>query len=461
MKINSIIDLVKDLDTSRQTKNLNKLLIRILLHLQVEFSLHYVWKYKLYTATPLITTEGRPVQVIDPGMQNTDAGPDFFNAKIKIDGTLWVGSVEIHDKSSDWLLHHHDTDKAYDCVILHITGFNDFQPVRTNGNPIPQMLLTVPENILRSIDWLLYREAALPCLDHITGIAPLHIACWMEALLSERLERKTHDIFLLLDAYQTDWNEVFYITLTRNFGFGVNNDAFERLAKSLPLRCIQKQRSSHSQIEAMLFGQAGMLEEENDDHYYRLLQREYDFLRHKFGLSPMEDFVFKNLRTRPVNFPYLKVAQLAALWVQYDTLFSAILEARSTGEIKKYFRIPPSGYWETHYHFRYASPRKEKTIGENALNILLINTVVPMLFAYGLHNKRPEYCERATRLLESIPPEKNTIVTTFYNAGITVRHAGDSQALIQLKREYCEKKKCLYCRIGFRMLKTTIGQKSV
>ena len=427
----------------------------------MERLLHYVWKYKLYTATPLITTEGRPVQVIDPGMQNTDAGPDFFNAKIKIDGTLWVGSVEIHDKSSDWLLHHHDTDKSYDCVILHIIGFNDFQPVRTNGNPIPQMLLTVPENILRSIDWLLYREAALPCLDHITGIAPLHIACWMEALLSERLERKTHDIFLLLDAYQTDWNEVFYITLTRNFGFGVNNDAFERLAKSLPLRCIQKQRSSHSQIEAMLFGQAGMLEEENDDHYYRLLQREYDFLRHKFSLSPMEDFVFKNLRTRPVNFPYLKVAQLAALWVRYDTLFSAILEARSTGEIKKYFRIPPSGYWETHYHFRYASPRKEKTIGENALNILLINTVVPMLFAYGLHNKRPEYCERATRLLESIPPEKNTIVTTFYNAGITVRHAGDSQALIQLKREYCEKKKCLYCRIGFRMLKTTIGQKSV
>lgn len=427
----------------------------------MERLLHYVWKYKLYTATPLITTEGRPVQVIDPGMQNTDAGPDFFNAKIKIDGTLWVGSVEIHDKSSDWLLHHHDTDKAYDCVILHIIGFNDFQPVRTNGNPIPQMLLTVLENILRGIDWLLYREAALPCLDHITGIAPLHIACWMEALLSERLERKTHDIFLLLDAYQTDWNEVFYITLTRNFGFGVNNDAFERLAKSLPLRCIQKQRNSHSQIEAMLFGQAGMLEEENDDHYYRLLQREYDFLRHKFGLSPMEDFVFKNLRTRPVNFPYLKVAQLAALWVRYDTLFSAILEARSTGEIKKYFRIPPSGYWETHYHFRYASPRKEKTIGENALNILLINTVVPMLFAYGLHNKRPEYCERATRLLESIPPEKNTIVTTFYNAGITVRHAGDSQALIQLKREYCEKKKCLYCRIGFRMLKTTIGQKSV
>ena len=427
----------------------------------MERLLHYVWKYKLYPATSLATTDGRLVQVIDPGMQNTDAGPDFFNAKIKIDGTLWAGSVEIHDKASDWLLHHHETDKAYDGVILHITGVNDFQPVWTNGEPIPQMVLVVPENIIRSIDWLLYREAALPCLGHIAGIEPLHIACWMEALLSERLERKTHDIFLLLDAYQADWNEVFYITLTRNFGFGVNNDAFERLAKSLPLRCIQKQRSSHSQIEAMLFGQAGMLAEVNDDHYYRLLQREYDFLRHKFGLSPMEDFVFKSLRTRPVNFPYLKVAQLAALWVQHDTFFSAILEAGSTGEIKKYFRISPSDYWETHYHFRYASPRKEKPIGENALNILLINTVVPMLFAYGLHNKQPEYCERATRLLESIPPEKNTIVSTFCNAGIAVHHAGDSQALIQLKREYCEKKKCLYCRIGFRMLKTTIGQKTV
>ena len=419
----------------------------------MERLLHYVWKYKLYAATSLATTDGRPVQVIDPGMQNTDAGPDFFNAKIKIDGTLWAGSVEIHDKASDWLLHHHDTDKAYDSVVLHVTGVDDFLPVRTNGEPIPQLVLAVPDAVVRSIDWLLYREASLPCLDYIRQIEPLHIDCWLEALLSERLERKTHDIFTLLNAYNGDWNEVFYITLTRNFGFGVNNDAFERLAKSLPLRCIRKQRSSSSQVEAMLFGQAGMLAEGNEDHYYRLLQREYEFLRHKFGLSPMDDFVFKSLRTRPVNFPYLKVAQLATLWVQHDTLFSAILEAGSTGEIKKYFRVSPSDYWETHYHFRYASPRKEKPMGENALNILLINTVVPMLFAYGLRNKQPEYCERATRLLESIPPEKNTIVSTFCRAGITVRHAGDSQALIQLKREYCEKKKCLYCRIGFRMLK--------
>ena len=425
----------------------------------MERLLHYVWKYKLYTTSSLVTTDGCSVEVLDTGIQNGDAGPDFFNAKIKIGGTLWVGSVEIHDRASDWLRHHHEVNKAYDNVILHVVGMNDFQPVRTNGEKIPQMILTVPERVARNIDWLLYREACLPCFDFIKQVDPLHILSWQEALLSERLERKTQDVLRLLETYQEDWNEVFYILLTRSFGFGVNSDAFERLAKSLPFRCIQKQRNSSSQVEAMLFGQAGMLVEKSTDPYYCLLQREYEFLRHKYTLVPLEDFVFKNLRTRPMNFPYLKIAQLAALWIQYDTLFSAILEARSCGEVKKYFRISPSDYWETHYHFQYASPLKEKKIGENALNILLINAVVPLFFAYSLHNKQSEYCERAIRLLESIPPEKNTIISTFCNAGISVRHAGDTQALIQLKREYCEKKKCLYCRIGFQMLKLPSPEK--
>lgn len=422
----------------------------------MERLLHYVWKYKLYVATPLTTTDGRLLQVIDPGIQNTDAGPDFFNAKIKIDGTLWAGSVEIHDKASDWLLHGHNKNRAYDTVVLHVTGLNDMEVTRTTGELVPQLVLTVSETVSRSIDWLLYREASLPCLNYIPQIDSMHISSWLAVLLSERLERKTHDILTLLEQYKDDWNEVFYIILTRNFGFGVNNDAFERLAKSLPLRCVQKQRGSSSQVEAMLFGQAGMLTEENDDPYYRLLQREYQFLAYKFSLIPLDASVFKNLRIRPVNFPYLKVAQLAALWVQHDTLFSSILHAGSIGGIKEYFRITPSDYWTTHYHFRCASTPKPKLIGENTLNILLINTVVPMFFAYGLHNKLPEYCDRATRLLETIPPEKNTIVSTFCNAGISVSNACDTQALIQLKREYCEKKKCLYCRIGFRMLKSGI-----
>ncbi|RHU26191.1 DUF2851 family protein [Parabacteroides sp. TM07-1AC] len=422
----------------------------------MERLLHYVWKYKLYPALPLLTTDGRLVSVIDPGILNSDAGPDFFNAKIKIADTLWVGGVEIHTKASDWLLHRHDLDKAYDAVVLHVVECSDCEVCRTNGEPIPQLKLAVPEAVVRNMDWLLYREVSMPCLGYIREIESLYISSWLDALLGERLERKTADIFRLLDLYGGDWNEVFYITLTRNFGFGVNNDIFERLAKSLPLRCIQKQRGSYSQVEAMLFGQAGMLDEALDCPYYRLLQREYRFLRHKFGLTPLDPSLFKNLRIRPVNFPCLKLAQLTAVWTQHDTLFSEILTAGSIGQIKQYLRVSPSEYWATHYNFRSVSLRKEKPVGENSLCILLINTVVPILFAYGVRNKQPEYCDRAIRILESLPPEKNAIVSAFGQAGIKACHAGDSQALIQLKREYCEKKKCLYCRIGFRYLKQDV-----
>lgn len=337
----------------------------------MERLLHYVWKYKLYASTSLATTEGLPIAVIDPGIQNTDAGPDFFNAKIKIDGTVWAGSVEIHEKASDWLLHHHDSDKAYDSVILHVTGVNDASICRMNGEPIPQLLLSVPEPARKNIDWLLAREVPVPCLERIQDVDSVHLASWMDTLLSERLERKTEDIYRLLDQYQEDWNEVFYILLTRSFGFGVNSDAFEWLAKSLPLRYIQKQRASESQVEAMLFGQAGMLSEEGSCHYYRLLRREYEFLRHKFGLKPLDDSLFKSLRIRPTNFPHVKLAQLSAIWHRYDTLFSMILSASSPKEIKDYFRIQPSDYWKNHYHFQYASVQKDKMIGENALNILL------------------------------------------------------------------------------------------
>lgn len=423
----------------------------------MERLLHYVWKYKLYSTVSLTTTDGISLIVIDPGIQNTDAGPDFFNAKMRIADTVWAGSVEVHEKASDWLLHHHDTDKAYDSVILHVVSLDDASIVRTNGEPVPLLVLPIPEAIRTNIDWLLLRDVSVPCLERIPEVDSLHLSSWLDALLSERLERKTQGVFGLLSQYQEDWNEVFYILLTRSFGFGVNSDAFEWLAKSLPLRYIQKQRASSSQVEALLFGQAGMLEEECDCHYYRLLRREYQFLRYKYDLKPLDDSLFKSLRIRPGNFPHVKLAQLAVIWYRYDTLFSMILSAHTPGEIKRFFRIEPSDYWRTHYHFRYTSVEKEKSIGESALNILLINAVVPLLFAYGLRSNLPEYCAHAIRLLESIPPERNHIIDIFIQAGLWVRNAGDTQALIQLKREYCEKKKCLYCRIGFRLLKRSVN----
>jgi hypothetical protein len=420
----------------------------------MERLLHYVWKHKLYAPETLVTTEGLPVSVIDAGIWNTNAGPDFFNAKIKIGDMMWAGCVEIHDKASDWIRHCHDKDKAYDSVVLHLTTVHDMTVYRTTGEPIPQALLPVPETVRKNIDWLIYRDVSIPCLSRIKEIEPVQLSSWVSALLSERLERKTKDILHLVEEYDGDWNEVFYIILSRSFGFGVNNDAFERLARSLPFRYILKQRGSSSQIEAMLFGQAGMLEEETSTcHYYRLLQQEYKFLRHKFGLQPLDSSLFKNLRMRPSNFPHVKLAQLAALWYHYDALFPLIRDEENLEQIKKLFCIHPSDYWTTHYHFLRTSPAAEKLLGANALHILLINVVIPMLFAFGQKNNQPEYNERAIRFLESIPAEKNTIVSTFCNAGMPAQHAGDSQALIQLKREYCEKKKCLYCRIGFRLLK--------
>lgn len=415
--------------------------------------LQYVWKHRLYNEFELHTTDGLAVTVIDPGLLNTDAGPDFFNAKVRIENTIWAGDVEIHCKSSDWIRHKHDKDPAYDSVILHIVGECDMPVYRGNGEPILQVILHIPEKVQRSIDWLLSREQTVPCATHLREISLTFLSDWLSALLSERLERKTEDILRRLQQTQNDWNEVFYITLTRNFGFGTNSDAFEWLAGSLPFKYIRKQSNNSLQIEALLFGQAGLLGGNKEDVYYQTLQREYVFLQKKYGLKPVSGFLFKKLRTRPINFPHLRLAQLAAIWTRNDTLFSEIIEGASTEKLKSRFNVPLSEYWNTHYHFDNPSPARKKSIGLNATHIILINTVVPILFAYGKQKKQYEYCERALCLLENIPAERNSIIKTFTDAGLSAGNASDSQALIQLRREYCDKKKCLYCRIGFRLIK--------
>ena len=420
----------------------------------MENLLHYAWKYRLYSPLSLKTTDGRALEVLDPGIQNTDAGPDFFNAKIKLDDRFWAGSVEIHTLASDWKLHHHDQDRAYDVVILHVVERADCETFRTNGEPIPQFVLEIPLSVRENIAYLLERDAPVPCLYRLSEVEPVFRTMWLDALLTERLERKTQDVLRWLELSEGDWNEAFYIALCRNFGFGINNDAFEWLAKSLPLRYILKQRGCASQVEAMFFGQAGLLEEEiPDDPYYCLLQREYRFLRHKFELKPLDGMLFKRLRMRPGATPHVKLAQLAAFWTLHDGLFSALLEARTPGEIKAFFRISPSDYWRTHYCFGRSSIEKAKPMGENAVQIILINTVVPLFFTYARQRAMPQYAARAMRLLETIPGERNNVVETFHRAGFEVRNAGDSQALIQLRREYCDKKRCLLCRIGFQLLK--------
>ncbi|MDR3262438.1 MAG: DUF2851 family protein [Tannerella sp.] len=419
----------------------------------MERLLQYVWKYRLYDEAGLCSVDGVPVTVIDPGIQNTDAGPDFFNAKVRIAGVVWAGCVEIHRKASDWRTHRHDNDPAYDSVILHVVEEGDTLICRTNGEVIPQALIRVPPNVREHIEWLLSRDTPLPCAERIHEIESIHLSAWISALISERLERKTEAVFTLLDQYANDWNEVFYITLMRNFGFGTNSDAFEWLAKSLPFKYILKQRRNSQPIEALLFGQAGLLTEENNDPYYQLLQREYLFLQKKYSLQPIDGFLFKKMRTRPVNFPHLRLAQMAAIWTNNDTLFSKILEENQLDTLKDCFDVSLSDYWNTHYHFQNASPAKKKTIGTNTTYAILINTVIPVLFAYGKKKQQPDYCTRALQILEDLPPERNSVITPFLKAGISVKNASDTQALIQLRREYCEKKKCLYCRIGFHLIK--------
>lgn len=421
----------------------------------MEQLLHYLWKYRLYRPSGLTTTQGDTLEIIDPGLENTDAGPDFFNAKIRINGTVWAGSVEIHQKASDWLAHGHSADKAYENVILHVVETDDGTVFRQNGEAIPQLVLPIPEQVIDNMEWLLTRDSPVACLERLPAIDPVFRLQWMDALLAERLERKTDDILRWLDLYQKDWNEVFYILLCRNFGFGVNSDAFERLARSLPLKCILKQRPSTSQVEALFLGQAGLLNDStgNRHHYYRLLQQEYSFLRKKYGLEPLEPHIFRNLRLRPDATPHIKLVELAAIWIRHDTLFSSVLSARTPRELKDFFRVPASAFWDTHYNFLRPSPHRKKQLGENALNMLLINTVVPLMFAYGLYHQMDEHKARALRLLASIPPEQNSIISLFSQVGMKPRNAGDTQALIQLKRNYCEQKKCLYCRLGFQLLK--------
>lgn len=450
----------------------------------MERMLQYVWKHRLYAEADLTTTEGEPIWVIDPGIQNTDAGPDFFNAKIRVGDLVWVGNVEIHQRASNWKTHRHHTDKAYDSVILHVVGHSDASVCRTNREPILQVVMRVPEKVEANIEWLLSRDIPVACVERISSVPSLHLSDWMAALLTERLARKTRELMTRLTHYSKDWNEIFYITLMRNFGFGTNGDAFEMLARSLPYKYILKLRHNPLQVEALFLGQAGLLEGEGAvdqpacplaqpsnstrpedkgetaasqrtpaaDPYLQALRREYDFLRKKYNLHPVDAFLFKKLRVRPVNFPHVRLAQAAAMWIANDLLFSKVLSAVSLKELRALFNVAPSVYWTTHYHFGVTSVARKKNVGKNAADIMLINTVVPILFAYGKEKDLPVFCERALRLLEEIAPEKNHIVTIFNQAGISAKNAGDTQALVQLKREYCDKKKCLYCRIGFRLI---------
>lgn len=411
----------------------------------------------------LLTTDGQQVEVIDPGLHNHNAGPDFFNAKLKIDGTLWVGNVEIHERASDWYQHGHQNDAAYDNVVLHVCEKVDTDKVRTSsGRLLPQVQVPVPPTVSKNYQQLLHADRYPPCYQIIPSISTLTIHSWMSALQTERLERKTVDIEHRVTRCNGSWEQVYFTTLARNFGFGINSDAFEQWALSLPLSAVDHHRDNLFQIEAIFLGQAGLLQEEAvperyreaafTEGYFSRLRNEYLYLQHKFSLQPIDYRQWRFLRLRPQNFPHIRIAQLARLYYERHASFSQIVECQSVKELEKALKTEATSYWQTHYVFGVVSPQNAKQLSVASRRLIIINTVVPMLFAYGRHRQDDRLCDRAFSLLEELQAEKNHITRMWNECGLSVETAGDSQALIQLKNEYCDRKDCLRCRIGYEYL---------
>jgi len=411
----------------------------------------------------LETTDGRTVEVLDPGLHNHHAGPDFFNSKVKIGGTLWVGNVEIHDKSSDWYVHGHEKDPHYNNVVLHVVGVADQEVQTQEGNFVPQMLLKVPDFVHDNYAELLRTDSYPPCYRVIPNLTRLMVHSWMAALQTERLEQKTAAIEERVRHANGSWEDALFITLARNYGFGINGDAFEEWARHIPLLAVGKHRDDLFQIEAIFLGQAGLLElnaiperyqkDALNEGYFAKLRNEYQYLAHKFSLQPMNPQLWRFLRLRPQNFPHIRISQLANLYYERRTSLSALVDCEDMVSLAEMLQTKVTPYWETHYTFGSESVRNRKQLSPASINLLIINTCVPVLFAYGRHALKENLCDKAFDFLEQLKAENNHIIRMWQEVGLEVKTAGDSQALIQLKREYCDKRDCLRCRIGYEYLK--------
>ena len=429
----------------------------------MEQLLHYTWKHKLYPLKELTTSDGQRVEIIDPGLHNRNAGPDFFNAKIRIGSTMWVGNVEIHDKSSYWYQHGHDKDSRYDNVVLHVAAELDTEVMKSNGEYVPQLQLSVPDDVLTHYDELQKTDEYPPCYKVIPHLSALIIHSWMAALQTERLEQKTEAIRKRAELCNGSWEDAYFVTLARNYGFGINGEVFEQWAYNIPLNAVAHHRDDLFQIEAIFMGQAGLLELDSipeyyqkdalNDGYFAKLRNEYQYLAHKFSMKPIDFKLWRFLRLRPQNFPHIRISQLANLYYQQKAGLSQLIECETLDELKQVLKSQVTPYWETHYTFGSTSPKNEKHLSYGSINLLMINTAIPMLFAYGRHTTKEVLCDKAFDFLEQLKAENNHIIRMWQQVGLPVKTAGDSQALIQLKKEYCDKKECLRCRFGYEYLR--------
>ena len=395
-----------------------------------EIVLHYIWEHCLWAGFEQYTTDGKKVEILSVGEHNRDAGPDYSHARIRIDGHEWVGNIEIHVCASDWTKHHHHLDKAYDNIILHVVRTADKPVYNSKGELVPQCELNYPSDkdylsaLFESAQRMDSAIARIGCAEQLLHDPRLLTEGWRKTLLCKRLECKRASITRLLEITKGSWEHALYISLARNFGFHTNSVPFEELAINTPLSCLQKHRNSLFQLTALLLGQAGLVQEPE-------LQKEYDFLRVKFGLTPLEGSIWKHARLRPQNSPELRIRQFAQLMHQSENLLSKILDTDDLKELEVLFAVPQ--------------------MGKSSVDILLINTVIPYKYAYALHQNNPVKAEQALRLMEKIPAENNTIVRQWRVLGQEVKNAADTQALLHLYQNYCQHHECINCEVGYKI----------
>ena len=417
--------------------------------------LHYVWLYKMFSKVDFKTTGNEHLSIIKSGLHNKNAGPDFLNAQLKIDGQTWIGNVEIHLKASDWYLHNHEKDLNYDAVILHVVWENDVDIYMKNNKPIPTLVLKnfIDETVLNKYKNLFLAPTAwLPCKNAISTVDKFIFNNWKERLFFDRLERKSEEINTLLQQENNNFEAVLFQLLIKNFGLKVNGNSFLRLAQSVDYSVIKKLSFHTNQLAAILFGQAGFLEEDTEVEYHKELRKDYDYLKHKFKLNHIPKNEFSFFRMRPNNFPTIRIAQLVALFHKHQNLFSKLIAIDNLEEFYELFTVVVNPFWQTHYNFDSISKKSPKKITTSFVDLLIINTIIPLKFLF--QKSRGEVDEEFFLvLLKKMKPEKNSIISKFSEIGVSSKNAFDTQALLELKNNYCAPKRCLECAIGNTILK--------
>jgi len=415
--------------------------------------LHYIWQHKLYKPE-IATTKGESIEVIHPGTKNTDGGPDFFNAKIKINDTLWAGNVEIHRNEKEWYEHQHHQDSTYDNVILHVVEQKDTSTFNSKNRDIPVCQITIGTELKAKYQHLYFNERWIPCADAISDIDNFTLQQWIERLLIEKLQEKSLLIESLLQESNNNWDQVFFTLLSRSFGFGINGLPFELMAKNTPLKLLLKHSDNPFQLEAILYGQSGLLfKSYQQDEYSSALKKEYQFLKTKYQLKPIQHHLWKFLRLRPVNFPTIRISQLAALIHKTKGRFQIVTQLSQTKDLLKILEVETSDYWQNHFRFGVESKStSKKVLGKQSRSRIIFNTIIPYLYIYAAKHHNQEQKEKIIDYLYQQPSEKNSIIDSWAAIGIHAENEAQAQALLHLKKHYCDHKKCLNCQIGHKVL---------